>query len=417
MIRVAVVCGAIQPMLDGVTDYTTHLVEQLRARGVAPAVISSDHGPDVPGVELHRVARRSVFRGVQAVAGAVERLKPDLIHVHSAPSAYGFKPAIGLLPLFLGGSFPLITTLHEYGWWSWRPRMIPEMPLRPLWRLAERLHVWDRESLLLAVHSSAPVVTNRQHSSVISRLRRRPAMLIPVGPNVPPVAVDDAQVRRGLRDRLGAAPEAPVLAFFGFVHPVKGLPYLFEALVRLRSRHPDLHLVVVGGFRSLALTRPDAWRYERELQDLLAALGLKQAVTFTGYLPPAEAPKVLQGADLAVLPFIAGTTTKSSSLVTVLAHGLPTVATRPDVPDPQLVHERTPLFVPPRDSGALEVAIARLLTDRQLGQRLAAAGRRVAEQHDWAAIAAKHTELYEDVLGTGRQYHAWRAGSAGRARK
>ncbi len=168
--------------------------------------------------------------------------------------------------------------------------------------------------------------------------------------------------------------------------------------MRLRSRHSDLHLVVVGGFESLALPSSDACRYERELKDLRGELELTDAVSFTGYLPPEEASMVLQGADLAALPFTAGATTKSSSLLTVLAHGLPTDATSPDVPDPQLVHDRTVLFVPARDVNALETAIERLLSEPDLARRLARAARRVADRHDWADIARRHKRLYETVL-------------------
>ncbi len=399
MRRVAIVSGAFQPKLDVVADYTAHLVNQLGATRVAAAVISSVDAHDRAGVELHRAARRFHLEGVKSVARAVERLAPDLVHVQFAPSAYGFRGEIGLLPLFLSGSLPLVTTLHEYGWWSWRPWVIPETLLRPLWWAGEWLNLWDRESLLLAVRSSGLIVTNRQHSTAMwRRLIRRPAVMIPVGPNVPTVPVGAEHARRRLRERLRAAPGARIIVFFGFVHPVKGLPYLFEALVRLRSRHPDLQLVVVGGFHSLALPSSDASRYERDLKDVLGELELTEAVTFTGYLPPEWASSVLQGADLAVLPFTAGTTTKSSSLLTILAHGLPTVATSPDMPDPQLVHERTVLFVPPRDVKALETAIERLLTEPDLAWSLARAGRRVAEQHDWADIARQHKALYETVL-------------------
>lgn len=398
--RVAVVCGAFQPMLDGVADYTARLAGKLPAVGVSAAVISSADGHDTAGVELHRVARRWDVKGVQAVARAIERLDPDIIHVQFAPSAYRFDAAIGLLPLFVGDQRPLVTTLHEYGWWSWRPRVIPETLLRPLWRAAEQLSVCDRESLLLAVRSSALIVTNREHSAVLSRrFNRIVSMRIPVGTNVPPVPVNTESARRELRERLGTPRKARILAFFGFVHPVKGLPYLFEALVRLRSRHPDLHLVVVGGFHSLALPTADARRYELDLKGLLAKLDLTHAVTITGYLPPDEVSRALQGADLAVLPFNAGTTTKSSALLAVLVHGLPTVVTTPALPDPGLVAEHTVLFVPPRDSHAVEGAIERLLTDPDLSRRLGDGGRRLAEQHSWTTIVGQHKRLYETVLG------------------
>lgn len=400
--RVAIICGAFRPTRDGIAAYTARLVRQLRGVGLAAAVLSTEDGYDTPGVEVRRVARRWDLEGVQAVARAIGRLDPDVVHVQFAPSAYRFSAAIGLLPLLVDDRRPLVTTLHEYGWSSWRPGGIPEALLRPLWRVAERLGVLDRESLLLAVRSSALVVTNNEHALVLSRrFNRCAAVAIPIGPNVPRVPVDSERARRQLRERLGAPREAQVIVFFGFVHPVKGLPYLFEALARLRSRHPDLHLVVAGGFQSLALPQPEAFRYEQELRGLLATLELTRAVSFTGYVSADEASAVLQGADIAVLPFNAGTTTKSGSLLAVLAHGLPTVATASEVPDLGLAHERNVLLVPPRDPQALEAGIERLLADPDLARRLAAAGPRLAERHDWPTIATQHARLYDTVLGRG----------------
>ena len=57
---------------------------------------------------------------------------------------------------------------------------------------------------------------------------------IPLAPNVPDCGPVDA---RAVRARHGIPADAQVVAFFGFVHPVKGLRYLIEAVARLRRRH------------------------------------------------------------------------------------------------------------------------------------------------------------------------------------
>ncbi|WP_345033548.1 glycosyltransferase [Kutzneria kofuensis] len=88
--------------------------------------------------------------------------------------------------------------------------------------------------------------------------------------------------------------------------------------------------MVVGGFESLAMPPDEAAAYRAELEALA-----DERVEFTGHLPVHEVSAVLHGADVAVLPFTAGVTTKSGALLTVLAHGLPTVVT--DAGDPELV--------------------------------------------------------------------------------
>ena len=59
--------------------------------------------------------------------------------------------------------------------------------------------------------------------------------------------------------------DAELVVFFGFVHPVKGLRYLVDAVARLAGEHPRLHLLVLGGFTSLALPEDEAAAFRDEL--------------------------------------------------------------------------------------------------------------------------------------------------------
>jgi glycosyltransferase involved in cell wall biosynthesis len=156
---------------------------------------------------------------------------------------------------------------------------------------------------------------------------------------------------------------------------------------------------VVGGFPSLALPEPQARAFRVELATLAGRLGLSRAVTFTGYRPAAEASELLSAADLAVLPFSAGVTGKSGGLLTVLAHGLPTVVTVPDQADPDLVDGRTVLCARGRrDARALADAVARALADPDLAARVARAGTRLVASRTWPRIAAAHGDLYGTLL-------------------
>src|SRR5579884_2287958 len=127
------VLGRDEPERDGVADYARHL-------------------SDVLG-EVARVP----WRGLLATARRVRALRPDVVHVQFAPSAFGFSARPGLLPDLL--DVPLVTTLHEYGWWS-KPAWLPGS----VWRAVERRGWWDRETGRLAPASAAVVVTNGGHA-------------------------------------------------------------------------------------------------------------------------------------------------------------------------------------------------------------------------------------------------------------
>jgi glycosyltransferase involved in cell wall biosynthesis len=356
--RVALVHGAAPAHLDGVSDYVARLAESLPAAGVEPAV-----------VPLRPARGTGWLSTMDDAAARVAAFRPDLVHVQFAPSAYRFSrvPTV-FLPYLLGRRVPLVTTLHEYGDRLPTGRLVPA--------------------------SRALVVTNEAHARALYLRTGRRATRIPLASNVDVVpAVPGARAR--VRADLGLAGDAPLLVFFGFVHPVKGLRYLIEALPALRARHPALHLLVVGGFTSLAMPEAQARAFRVELASLAGRLGLSGAVTFTGYRPAREASALLSAADLAVLPFTAGVTGKSGALLTVLAHRLPTVVTVPDTPEPGLVDGQTVVCAAGRrDAGALADAVSGVLADRSLAIRVAAGGSRLVAERTWSGVATAHRDLY-----------------------
>lgn len=359
--RVALVCGRDEPRRDGVADYVHRLAAALPAYGVQAQVVEAGG----------RVA---------AAARELRALRPDVVHVQFAPSAYGYAPWVGLLPHLVRG--PVVTTLHEYGWWSW-PSRVPA----PVWSALERTGRWDRETLRLVPSSRAVIATNEAHAAIVrDRLGVAPRV-VPIGPNVDRVAADRAQTRR----RHGLPPDAPVAVFFGFVHPVKGVRWLLDAVAALRATtHPDLHLVVAGGFDSLALPGQEALDFEAEVRGQVAALGLDDVVRITGYVEAAEVSALLQAADVAALPFTHGLTTKSGSLLAVLDHDLPLVGTRGEGTSAEL--EQAGWLGPVRESAVLADNLRAALAS---GPRPAA--RALADAHAWDAAGKAHAEVYAGV--------------------
>ena len=383
--------GRADPSLDGVADYTARLARALAEHGVDVVDVPVDPGP----------------RGTAAAARAVRAAAPDVAHVQFAPSAFGFSGWPGALPLLLG-RLPLVTTLHEYGWWSWAPR-VPAAAWRPL----ERRGLLDRETGRLVPAARAVLTTNDAHGSALRErlgIGSRPAPLLPnvdaPGPDDPVVADPAAATadRRATRRALGIADDAEVVVFFGFVHPVKGLRYLVDAVAALAADHPRLHILVVGGFTSLALPEDEARAFRAELTGHVEAAGAGDRVTITGHRPAAEVSAALRAADVAAFPFTAGVTLKSGSLLAALAHGVPTLVTRrgDDPGDPRLTDSETVVVAPAvRDAAVLADGLRRLLDDAPLRARVVAGGRALLAGHDWASLAAAHVAVYREVLGDG----------------
>jgi glycosyltransferase involved in cell wall biosynthesis len=272
--------------------------------------------------------------------------------------------------------------------------------LESLKEWGQRRGVWDREDGFLLTGSDALITTNTPIEAALTerlpglatRLHRAPLVA-----NIDLAPVDHKEARDEVRSWYGWPPETPVVAYFGFLHPVKGIENLLKAHRKVLEDHPQARLLLVGGAESLALGEEAAW-YWNELHALVTELGLDEAVAMTGYVPEEEVSWLLSGADLGVLPFNHGVTLKSGTLLTLLAHGLPVVATRSDPPEPELADGRLVRLVERRDISGLAATLSGLLTDASQRARLVEAARAYCRRLSWPATAERHAEVYEAVL-------------------
>lgn len=165
------------------------------------------------------------------------------------------------------------------------------------------------------------------------------------------------------------APGRDVL-FIGRLAAAKGVPVLLEAFARARAAFPDARLTLVGDGPARAA-----------LEDRCRALGLGDAVRFTGYLSQDEVAAELSRADLFALPsFAEGVPVV---LMEAMATGIPVLATR-IAGIPELVEDGVSgRIVAPGDVEGFAGAMTALLADPAAARALGAAGRaRVAAEFD-----------------------------------
>jgi glycosyltransferase involved in cell wall biosynthesis len=411
MTRVTVVAGTYWPERCGMAHYVQRLRCALNERGVSSLVLTTRGAAQAskdPGVvgAVRGWSSLDLPALVRAVVGTVRDTRADVIHIQHAAGIYGFKRAVFFLPPLLraaGCRAPLVTTVHEYGWWEWEPRGVPKGALEILKIWGQRRGKWDREDGFLLTGSDALITTNSHaEAAILGRLPWLASRLYrtPLSTNVEVAPIERGEARVALRSRYGWPPEAPVVAFFGFLHPVKGIETLLKAHRRVLESQPEARLLLVGGVESLALRGGEAAWYWNELQMLIKELGLDGIVTMAGYVPGDEASRLLSGADVGVLPFNEGVTLKSSSLLALFAHGLPVVATRSEPPEPELAGGLVRL-VERRDALELAFVLLELLTDATQHAYLGEAGRAYIRGLSWSSIAERHVEVYKSVLKKG----------------
>jgi len=169
--------------------------------------------------------------------------------------------------------------------------------------------------------------------------------------------------------RRDATPRPPArLVGVGRLEPLKGFDHLLRAADLLRRRGIDVTVDLVGGGED-----------EPRLRRLTGELGLEQAVTFRGWLPPDAVLDAMRGASILVHPSVAPDA-MPTVLKEAIAVGTPVVASRL-AGIPEILDEgRCGVLVPPGDAGAIAAAVERLLTDAPVRARYVAAGRAHAER-------------------------------------
>ncbi len=186
------------------------------------------------------------------------------------------------------------------------------------------------------------------------------------------------------RRRLGLDPETPVLLFFGYVRPYKGLNILLQALREARKSVP-VQLVVAGEFYEPLSV------YEQQAREL----GLEKVVHFHNrYVPNEEVPVFFGAADVVVLPYLSAT--QSGIVPMAYAYGIPVVTTTVGGL-PEVVEDgKTGLLVPPGNAQALAEAVVRFYRDEDRARwRKAVEEKR--RQLSWDRVAQAVEELVRQV--------------------
>lgn len=170
--------------------------------------------------------------------------------------------------------------------------------------------------------------------------------------------------------------------FVGRLDPVKGVPLLLEAFAALRPGFPDARLALVGDGPARAALEAQA-----------ARLGLGEAVEFLGYRSQDEVARLLDEADMLVLPsFAEGLPVV---LMEALASRIPVIASAV-AGVPELVEDGVSGFVVPAgDIAALTERLGRLLGDPELCHRMGEAGRaKVEAEFDIEREAGRLASLF-----------------------
>ena len=321
--------------------HTQHWANAFVERGLQ-VVLASQH-PAIPGFDarvrieqLEHTGDIGYFRNRARLRKLVEQERPDVVNAHYA-SGYGTTAAgVRGVPVVLNvwGSdvyeFPDRSLLH---------RLLVRHNLRRATYLISTSHAMAARTM--AVCPDAPT------------------------PTVVPFGVDLNAFTPAARQDRGRL----VIGTVRSLEPVYGVDVLIGAFAQLRALCPDvaLELRIVGDG-----AQRDALREQAE------RLGIARSVVFVGRVPHPEVPAILKGFDI----FCALSRAESFGVAVVeaAACGLPVVAAAVGGLPEVVADGRTGFLVPPVDEAAAAKALARLIGDAGLRERMGREARAFVEE-------------------------------------
>jgi len=239
----------------------------------------------------------------------------------------------------------------------------------------------------------------REHFVRVGVIPHAKAEVVPNGVPIEGIEARSHQAKEQLLSRLGRPSASFVVGTVGRLSPVKDHATLLKAIHQLRVSGRPVELLVVGDGESRALL--EALSKVLELEECVHFLGMRDDVA--ALLPTFDAfalSSISEGYSLA--------------LVEAAAAALPIVATRVGGNSDIVEEGATGLLVPAHDASAFAAALAGVVDDASMRERMGRAGRQWALEHGTVgAMGLAYLALYKGPSTSGGEMrHASQAPTA-----
>lgn len=206
-----------------------------------------------------------------------------------------------------------------------------------------------------------------------------------------PMGVDLDLFQRAGRRRPGARTR---ILYAGRLTESKGVEYLLRALVSPGIAVKDVQLRIAGN-----------GPLRKQLEQMVARLGLSERVRFLGGIPHPQLARELAHATIFCLPSIMDSSGAREGMPTVLleaaAASVPIIASDVGGCGDLVVPGHTGWLVPPADEQAIAAALLEAIQYPEEAGRMAAAAHDRVLQYSWTRIGARYAEELEALAAAG----------------
>ena len=355
--RVAFHAGQLlQPVPGGIGRYERSLLAHIPRQGVDVVAFAAGPrptsvAPHVPWIDLGRPHGSMRYELWHRLQRPIVRVEADVVHA----------PSLAVPPT---GATPLVVTVHDVAFARY-PHLTTSRGVRFHMR---GLELARRHASVVVAISDFTREELLAHGFEEGRLRvARSGIDLPTERD--DAEIDATVARAGL--------DGPYVLSVGTLEPRKDYPTAVAAVAKVRARHPELSLVIVGpaGWGEVeGLDEPFVRVFGRQSWHVLDALYRRARVCCL--------PSRYEGFGLPALE--------------ALVRGVPVVTTTGSSLE-EVVGDAGLLFRP-GDVDACGDAIARVLDDATLDTALRTAGRARAAQFTWASAADAYVDAYQSAL-------------------
>jgi glycosyltransferase involved in cell wall biosynthesis len=173
------------------------------------------------------------------------------------------------------------------------------------------------------------------------------------------------------------------ILFVGMLTPVKGVPFLLQAVSYLKGQRQDFTLDIVG-------SGPNGLEYE----ELARKLNISDEVKFHGLIPKAEVAEFMRGCAFLVAPSLHETF--GVTLIEAMACGKPVIATE-NGGSREIVDGNVGILVPSQDFNALAEAMNHMLDNYQSypPERIA---KYAKDKYGYEAVGHELDRIYTELM-------------------
>jgi 1,2-diacylglycerol 3-alpha-glucosyltransferase len=382
--RVLMLSDVYFPRVNGVSTSMETFRRALHSEGIevrllVPRYADEASTPEITRVSGYRVLGdpedrlvgwRSMHREAQLAAADCQ-----LVHIQTPFVAHyaGIKSARRL-------GLPVLATYHTL-FEEYLQHYAPFLPAGWLRRQARRLSKSQCNALDAVVVPSTAMQSRLSDYGV-----NKPMHVLPTGIPVNQFAGGNG---RAFRHRHGILSTRPLAVFVGRVAHEKNIEFLLDALLHTRQYCPDILLAIVGEGPAM-----------ESLKLHVKALRLQENVQFIGYLERQSAlPDCYAAADVFV--FASRTETQGLVLLEAMAAGTPVVALAAMGTVDILAPQRGAVS-PPDQPRAFGHAIARVINQRSLRERLKQEAVKYAQEWSDQSMAKRLATLYRTLANRGQ---------------